>query len=367
MSSPAHAATKTVSVRQIPLLAEAMDSELMAVSGSVIATVVNDGGDISISGRDITGNALWNRVISDADNQAANALSVDSQGDFWLAGSSSTSVISETATIENGTLNPDSVSVENLPELRSDLTQVSLWRIGVTGELKGSFSSDLGLPLLLSAMAINKTGISLTGMTSTQIFLLNCSFEGNFGNIIPLKVTAISSIVRSSDGSINLFGANGANGLLLKVNEKGKVLASVPSTAPKSKRRWLSSTSSFLLGGDLRTSKSSEVAITKFAANFKPTWTMRFAGDNPLVVNAGNSYYVIFRSKSSIPALRNWRPSAPTTLILSLDLKGAITGAYSSEKMGVPLSAHYSKSGGLYILTKGVGEKPISIFRLTSG
>ena len=367
ISSPASAATRTLSVREISPLIETSDAELLAISGSVVATVSNIDGDIAVSGRDLAGKALWNTTINSSENQLAYAITVDSLGDFWLAGSASTPSIVETSTIDSSTLNPDGVVLENLPELRSDLTQLNLWKIGITGEVKGNFNTNVGEPFIINAFALNNSGTSLVGSTVSKIFLLNSTLDGKFGKTIPVKATSINSVVRLKDGSINLFGSSGANGLLLKMNDQGRVIASVPSTAPKTQRRWLSSTTSLLLGGDLRTSKSSEIAITKFAANFKPTWTMRFAGKSPLVVSAGNSFYAIFQSTSAIPALRNWKPSSPSALILALDSKGSITAAYSAPQMGSAIAATYSKSGGLYILAKGAGENPVSIFRLTSG
>lgn len=295
--TPTSAAPQPISLKSIPIIAENITAEGVVFSGKTIVTYENLQGvslDILVTGRDTAGNILWTRTIGSELDEIATAITVDFKGDIWLAGSSnsSTSLVStESATAIQNPINPDSVSVEEVAPIRSDLKNLNLWHLTALGETRTSLALSLENPVLVNGISVSATGISVIAISGTGPVLISANLQGNFKKPVSIGAmkTELTSIIRNDDGSLHLFGSSSENlygkklagkrdGILIKTSSAGKVLSVVRSSVSNGARVWSSSTPSNFLTGNVTTSSTSEIAITKFSSKFVPTWTTRISG-----------------------------------------------------------------------------------------
>jgi hypothetical protein len=182
-------------------------------------------------------------------------------------------------------------------------------------------------------------------------------------------------VVRSPDGTVNLFGessetlggkklAGTRDGVLVKVNKSGAIVNVVRSSAAKAERSWLQADSTLALTGYVKTGKIIETAFTKFNSSFSPTWTLRIPSvGTSAVVSAAGVTYGALSSNSAIKGISGWKPVSPTLLLATFTNKGVMTGAYADSQLREPISLVYSKELGLCGLARATGES-VSIFRL---
>ncbi len=205
------AAPKAVSVKPLEIVATAVNTEGLLATGKTLVTYTNTGStnsNIVLTGFDVTGVQQWVRTIDSGVDEIVTAAVVDAAGTIWLAGSSAAAPMSETPTAAIPAENPDGVVVEALPQLRPDMNQITIWKLTPLGELVETYSLAQSSPALISALSVNSSGISVVGSLAGRTFLVSASPAGVFGKpiFIGTSKTVLNAVVRSPDGTINVFG-----------------------------------------------------------------------------------------------------------------------------------------------------------------
>ncbi|MEY2837156.1 MAG: hypothetical protein RLZ46_538 [Actinomycetota bacterium] len=378
----ASAAPKAVAVKKLDIVASAVSAEGLVATGKTLVTYSNTGStnsNIELTGLDVTGVQQWLRTIDSGVDEIATAATVDAAGNIWLAGSSAAVTVPESVTAAIAAENPDGVVAEELPKVRSDMNQITIWKLSPIGELLATFLSVQTSPALVSALSVNSSGISLVGVLADRPFLLSATPTGVFAKplFIGTNKSALNAVVRSPDGSINLFGessetlggkkvAGARDGILVKVSKAGAITSVVRSSAIKAQRSWLAADSTLTLTGYVKSGKVIESAFTKFNSSFVPTWTMRIpsTGSSTVLTAAGTTYGAL-SSNSAIKGVTGWKPTTPTLLLATFTNKGVMTGAYADSQLSAPISLVYTKELGLCGLARGSADS-ISIFRLAT-
>jgi hypothetical protein len=382
LSPTANAAPKAVAVKKLDIVASAVNAEGLVATGKTLVTYSNTGStnsNILLTGLDVTGVQQWVRTIDSGVDEIATAATVDAAGAIWLAGSSAAATVTESATAVIAAENPDGVVAEELPKVRSDMNQITIWKLSPQGETLATYLSPQTSPALISAISVNSSGISIVGVMVDRPFLVSASSAGVFTKplFIGTNKTALNAVVRSPDGSVNLFGessetlggkklAGTRDGILIKVSKAGAVTSVVRSSATKAQRSWLAADSTLTLTGYVKSGKVIESAFTKFNSSFAPTWTTRIpsTGTSTVLTAAGTTYGA-FSSNSPIKGMIGWKPTTPTLLLATFTSKGVMTGAYADSQLSAPISLVYTKELGLCGLARGAAES-ISIFRLAT-
>ena len=382
LSPTASAAPKAVAVKKLDIVASAVNAEGLVATGKTLVIYSNTGStnsNIELTGLDVAGVQQWVRTIDSGADEIATAATVDAAGNIWLAGSSAAVTVPESATAAIAAENPDGVVAEELPKVRPDMNQITIWKLSPVGEPLATYLSPQNSPALISALSVNSSGISLVGVLADRPFLISANPTGVFAKplFIGTNKSALNAVVRSPDGSVNLFGessetlggkklAGTRDGILVKVSKTGAITSVVRSSAIKAQRSWLAADSTLTLTGYVKSGKVIESAFTKFNSSFAPTWTMRIpsTGSSTVLTAAGTTYGAL-SSNSSIKGVTGWKPTSPTLLLATFTSKGVMTGAYADSQLSAPISLVYTKELGLCGLAKGSGES-ISIFRLAT-
>ena len=382
LSPSASAVPKAVAVKKLDIVASAVNAEGLVATGKTLVTYSNTGStnsNIALTGLDVTGVQQWVRTIDSGVDEIATAATVDAAGYIWLAGSSAAATVVESATAAIAAENPDGVVAEELPKVRPDMNQITIWKLSPAGEPLATYLSPQNSPALVSAISVNSSGISLVGVLADRPFLISATPTGVFTKplFIGTNKSALNAVVRSPDGSVNLFGessetlggkklAGTRDGILVKVSKTGAITSVVRSSAIKAQRSWLAADSTLTLTGYVKSGKVIESAFTRFNSSFAPTWTMRIpsTGSSTVLTAAGTTYGAL-SSNSAIKGVTGWKPTAPTLLLATFTSKGVMTGTYADSQLSAPISLVHTKELGLCGLAKGSGES-ISIFRLAT-
>jgi len=378
----ASAATKSVTVKKLDVITAAPGAEGLLISGKTLITYVNTGGsnsNIVLTGLDPSGAQQWLKTIDSGADEIALAGAVDSNGNLWLAGASAPVIAADTTTVQLPADNPDGVIAEPLTKLRSDMNLVTLWKLSPTGDLLATYSLAQPTPALINAISVNATGISLVGRIAEKPFALSITATGAFGKLVSIGTskTELNAVVRSPDGSFNVFGTSSEtlggkknvgirDGILAKINKAGAVTSVVRSSAQKAERSWNYADSTLAVTGYVKTGKKIESAFTKFTAAFAPTWTIRIPSNGTSMVTTGGALtYAVLGSNSAVTGVSAWKPITNQLLLLALDSKGVIAAAYSAPELSNPLTLSYSKDIGLYGLAQG-SDGSVSIFHIAA-
>lgn len=377
VTSPAHAAPIKVAVKPLKLLTSISDSEGTAgflVVGRSIVLYGTSGENSFARAIDVDGQTLWNIELDPNSPSIATSGVVDAAGNIWIAGA--TSLLRPTPEASpSPALNPDSVTPT--PEVfNPDLSALALWKIPAGSTEAILFTSQQSSPVLITAIAVDKNGISLAGITRTPTgnagFVNSVSLLGEYG--VPVFIgktsTTLDAVVRNADGSTTVTGASAetiggkklagtVDGIIVKLSKTNTILTVVRSSASKAKRNWNSATSTFLLGGEVITGKKIESAVTKFTKSYVPSWTYRFLSTGPIFTQG--STYALFASSGTISQLIRWAPKAPQPILLKFDSKGAIIEASSAPSdQSEIIAITNSKEFGILCLTKNA--QTISVF-----
>ena len=366
----ADAAPKTVTVKALSKWSDAVGIELISTTNKAVVTaknIVGASADIEVQARDFSGIALWSKTIDSGLDEVATAMAPDGQGNIWIAGNSALATPVETATVTAPALNPDGVVIETPAPLRSDMRLLTLWKLNSLGEIADKFTLLQSEISLVDAIAVSATGISILASRENGPLVLSANLKGIFDKELKIGTakTKLSAIVRSSDGSINLFGSSTEtlggkklvgreDGVLIKISKAGAIASVVRSSAPKSYRNWNSATSTLFLTGSVKTGSVTESAITKFTNAFAPTWTMRIASTGPALAANGpsNSFYAAFEPTSAIKGLRNFKAVKGQSLVLQFDSQGAMTNAFTAVELSQVKAVVYSPEAGLFVMTE---------------
>ena len=366
----AHAAPKSLTVKALSKWSDAAGIELITSTNKAIVTakiVSSATADIEVQARDFSGALLWSKTIDSGLDEVATAIAPDGQGNIWLAGNSAVPINVDSSTAGVTGLNPDGVVVENPVQLRPDMRLLTLWKLNPSGEVQDKFTllqSDISL---VDAIAISATGVSILASRESGPSVISANLRGNFGQEIRIGTTKtkLSSIIRSSDGSISVFGSSTEtlggkklvgreDGVLIKISKAGVIAAVVRSSTPKGFRKWNSATSALFLTGSVKSGAVTETAITKFTNTFAPTWTTRVSSTGSALASNGpsSSFYVVLEPTAAIKGLSNFKAMKGQSLVIQFDSKGALANAFTSPEFSQARAITYSPDGGLYILTQ---------------
>ena len=368
LAPTAHSATKPVPIKQFMQLSKDASAEGMAVTSKAVVTysnIIAKSSDIQLRAVDFSGVQIWSKTIDSGWDEAATAITTDGQGSIWLTGNSAPAALTESATVIAGALNPDSVTVENLPELRGDMKNIVVWQISSSGELLSESVSTQMQPAIVDAISANASGASILLSRDNGQSLISLK-AGKFGK--ELKIGSAKSkfnfIVRSTDGSTSLFGSSSEtlggkklagkiDGILMKVSKTGSVTSVVRSSATGAIRDWQSATSSNFLAGVVISGKKIETALTKFSAAFAPTWTTRYPSTGSSLAAAGSngSVFAIFEPTAALKGVSGWKQVKGQSVTLQFDSKGLLINAFTNSLLSAPIAAGYSAEAGLLVLT----------------
>lgn len=365
----ATAAPKAIAVKPMVKWGESADIELLATTAEAVVSVKNttsNSSNIEIQARDFAGTSLWTKIIDSGADEVATAIAADNQGNIWLAGNSAAIAIADTTTATSGALNPDDVVSESVALARQDMRQLTLWKISKTGELSETFSTIPTEISIVEAISVSATGLSMIAARESGSFVISTNLKGVFSKELKIGTakTKLNAIVRSGDGSINVFGSSAEtllgkklvgreDGLLLKISKAGAITSVVRSSAPKALRSWTSATGALLLTGSVKTGTTTESAITKFTSSFAPTWTTRIASTGISLAAAGpsNSFYVVLQPTAAVKGLAPYKFGKGQNLLLQFDSKGLLNGAFSALELTQVKAMAFSANGGLFLLT----------------
>ena len=199
LSPTASAAPKAVAVKKLDIVAPAVNAEGLVATGKTLVTYSSTGStnsNILLTGFDVTGAQQWVRTIDSGVDEIATAATVDAAGTIWLAGSSAAATVTESATAVITAENPDGVVAEELPKVRSDMNQITIWKLSPLGETLATYLSAQTSPALVSAISVNSSGVSLVGVMADRPFLVSASPAGVFTKplFIGTNKTALNAV-----------------------------------------------------------------------------------------------------------------------------------------------------------------------------
>ena len=363
-----YAAPKSIAAVEITKVSAVIDHEGAVISNQGIALFSNAEKKVSLTFLDFAGVEKWNLTLEDRADQIVMAATSDKEGNIWLAGL--TAAMVETATPAATGVNVDNVIVEPVPEVRSDLNALTLWKVSATGTLVTTFSESATAPLLINAISYSASGISILGDRGAGTVLVNVSLAGKFSKAVTIGTakSSLTSIFRNADGSAQLYGSSAEtlggkarvgtrDGILAKVSKSGSLTNVVRSSANRATRNWQSATSTYFLTGEVKAGGKSESAFTKFNSSFSPVWTLRLPSQSNIAAatRPNGSHYALFNSTSAIPRVTSWKPTNPTPLVLRFDAKGVITQALkASQVKSVRAMSHVSGVGLIIVSGSGI-------------
>ena len=374
----ASAATKPIAATVGSIFTPAVAAENFVQSGRATifySNIVGKSADISLTAIDINGTQLWIRTVDSGADEVATAATVDASGNIWLTGASAALMPVETPTSIAGIDNPDAVSLDGISPLRTDMNQLTIWKISPTGDIAATYIQvEKTLPLP-SSISVNSSGISIAGQLDGKPFTISATLAGAFGKVLFLgtQKTIINTVVRGLDGTTSLFGSSTEtlggkklaairDGVLIKVSKTGALTSVVRSSAVKASRGWSSADPSLLLSGYVSTSGKVEAAITQFTSTFTPKWTARYpASGVPIAISGGGNSYLAFTSTAAITGVTGWKATTPGLVVLTFDSKGVIKAAATFPGLITAINLRYSRERGLIGLASA-SDGSISIF-----
>ena len=366
MTSVAQGAPKPISVKTLKVFSQSSSAEAIVANSKAIFTYENIMGvsaDIKVRAFDFTGTEIWSKTVDSGLDELATAMAIDSQGTLWLVGNIAIAPQPESATAVTGALNPDGIEVENIPPLRADMKNISVWQISATGEVIGQIS--IATVALIDAISVSSSGLSILASRDSEPFLITLS-EGKFSKELKIgsAKTKISAITRIGDGTTYLVGSSSetlggkklvgrVDGVLIKVAKTGSITSVVRSSAPKGIRDWQSTTSSLFVTGSVRSGTTVESAITKFNSSFIPSWTTRIPSTGRTLASSGanGSFYAILEPTSAIKGVTGFKVVKGQSAVLQFDSKGLLISAFTSVELTSAISTTYSNTVGLLLLT----------------
>ena len=376
------AAPKAITAGLGSIYTPPVDAESYLLSGKNVIyynNVESETADILVTSFDLTNTQSWQLKIDSGADEVVSSATTDPLGNIWFVGSASLLAQVETTTSNAGIDNPDSVTDDPSPVLRTDLNQLALWKISQKGELLATYLLPQKSVPLATGISAKNSGISITGILDSKPFLITATVGGLFGKILFLgsAKTEINSLARSEDGTTALYGSSSEtlagkklvgkrDGILMKVSKSGSIISLVRSSANGASRGWTSGDSVNLLSGYVLTGAKSEIAITKFTSAFSPSWTSRYTGVGvPISITGGGFSYLAFTSKSAIARVNGWKPSEAGLIVLTFNGKGLLQAATSLPGLVTPLNLAYSRDRGILGMASSA-DGSVSIFTLVS-
>ena len=309
------------------------------------------GVDSWVSAFDSSGVNVWSLRVGTTEDDVATAVAADSKEQIWLAGlaqsdkdstvmatteSSSTTVEAppiQTPTVQ--TLNPDTVTSENLNPLRKDLKFLTVVQIDKNGLLINRFATALKNFGYVTAVIPGSSGIYLIGVEIAKTggersFLQSLSSTGEFGPkfYFGKSATTLTSGVLNKDKTLTLVGNSAeviakksvvgkVDGIILNVSPSdGKILKIVRSNGVGATRSWKSAAGNLTVGGTSKTKTVNEGVISQFSSTGSVLWSKRYVGATAAL---NNSAVVAVLSAQSNPLLKS---KAGDVVVYQFDKKG---------------------------------------------
>ena len=309
------------------------------------------GVDSWVSAFDSSGVNVWSLRVGTTEDDVATAVAADSKEQIWVAGlaqsdkdltvittteSSSNTVEAppiQTPTVQ--TLNPDTVTSENLNPLRKDLKFLTVVQIDKNGLLINRFATALKNFGHVTAVIPGSSGIYLIGVEIAKTggersFLQSLSSTGEFGPkfYFGKSATTLTSGVLNKDKTLTLVGNSAeviakksvvgkVDGIILNVSPSdGKILKIVRSNGVGATRSWKSAAGNLTVGGTSKTKTVNEGVISQFSSTGSVLWSKRYVGATAAV---NNSAVVAVLSAQSNPLLKS---KAGDVVVYQFDKKG---------------------------------------------
>ena len=309
------------------------------------------GVDSWVSAFDSSGVNVWSLRVGTTEDDVATAVAADSKEQIWVAGlaqsdkdstvianteSSSSTVEAppiQTPTVQ--TLNPDTVTSENLNPLRKDLKFLTVVQIDKNGLLINRFATALKNFGYVTAVIPGSSGIYLIGVEIAKTggersFLQSLSSTGEFGPkfYFGKSATTLTSGVLNKDKTLTLVGNSAeviakksvvgkVDGIILNVSPfDGKILKIVRSNGVGATRSWKSAAGNLTVGGTSKTKTVNEGVISQFSSTGSVLWSKRYVGATAAL---NNSAVVAVLSAQSNPLLKS---KAGDVVVYQFDKKG---------------------------------------------
>jgi putative transposon-encoded protein len=309
------------------------------------------GVDSWVSAFDSSGVNVWSLRVGTTEDDVATAVVADSKEQIWVAGlaqsDKDSTVIATTESSSNTveappiqtptvqTLNPDTVTSENLNPLRKDLKFLTVVQIDKNGLLINRFATALKNFGYVTAVIPGSSGIYLIGVEIAKTggersFLQSLSSTGEFGPkfYFGKSATTLTSGVLNKDKTLTLVGNSAeviakksvigkVDGIILNVSPSdGKILKIVRSNGVGATRSWKSAAGNLTVGGTSKTKTVNEGVISQFSSTGSVLWSKRYVGATAAV---NNSAVVAVLSAQSNPLLKS---KAGDVVVYQFDKKG---------------------------------------------
>ena len=295
--------------------------------GDFLGTTTLGGIDSWISAFDSSGANIWSLRVGTSEDDIATTIAADSKEQIWIAGlsqsesnptaqvapvspsSSTEPQPSEIPTAQSSTvqtLNPDSVTMPAIKNIRQDLKFLTVSQIDKSGVLINRFSSRLNNFGYINAIIPGSLGVFLIGAEITKsggerAFMQSLNSSGEFGTkyFYGKSATTLTSGVLNKDQTLTLVGRSSetlatksvigkVDGIILNVSTSdGKILKVVRSNGAGAARSWESSSGNLTVGGTSVTKNSKEGVISQFSSTGSVVWSKRYAGASDAINNSG--------------------------------------------------------------------------------
>lgn len=309
------------------------------------------GVDSWVSAFDSSGVNVWSLRVGISEDDVATAVVADSKEQIWVAGlaqsDKDSTVIATTESSSNTveappiqtptvqTLNPDTVTSENLNPLRKDLKFLTVVQIDKNGLLINRFATALKNFGYVTAVIPGSSGIYLIGVEIAKTggersFLQSLSSTGEFGPkfYFGKSATTLTSGVLNKDKTLTLVGNSAeviakksvigkVDGIILNVSPSdGKILKIVRSNGVGATRSWKSAAGNLTVGGTSKTKTVNEGVISQFSSTGSVLWSKRYVGATAAL---NNSAVVAVLTAQSNPLLKS---KAGDVVVYQFDKKG---------------------------------------------
>ena len=309
------------------------------------------GVDSWVSAFDSSGVNVWSLRVGTTEDDVATAVIADSKEQIWVAGlaqsDKDSTVIATTESSSNTveappiqtptvqTLNPDTVTSENLNPLRKDLKFLTVVQIDKNGLLINRFATALKNFGYVTAVIPGSSGIYLIGVEIAKTggersFLQSLSSTGEFGPkfYFGKSATTLTSGVLNKDKTLTLVGNSAevitkksvvgkVDGIILNVSPSdGKILKIVRSNGVGATRSWKSAAGNLTVGGTSKTKTVNEGVISQFSSTGSVLWSKRYVGATAAL---NNSAVVAVLTAQSNPLLKS---KAGDVVVYQFDKKG---------------------------------------------
>jgi len=315
--------------------------------------------DSWVSAFDSLGVNVWSLRVGTSEDDVATAIAADSKEQIWVAGlaqsdkdstviatteSSSTTVEAppiqtpvqtpiQTPTVQ--TLNPDTVTSENLNPLRKDLKFLTVTQIDKNGLLINRYTTAVKNFGYVTAIISGSSGIYLTGIEIVKTggersFMQSLSSTGEFGPkfYFGKSATTLTSGVLNKDKTLTLVGSSAeviakksvvgkVDGIILNVSPSdGKILKIVRSNGVGATRSWKSAAGNLTVGGTSKTKTVNEGVISQFSSTGSVLWSKRYVGATAAINNSAVVAVLTAQSNSLL------KSKAGDVVVYQFDKKG---------------------------------------------